>query len=104
MVIDVNIVTAWFAAAATILTPAGYLVARISKLIRRLETLESWTRKQQHDIESSQEGRSILITGTLACLKGLQEQGCNGAVTKSINEIEAYLVREAHKGKSARCA
>ena len=32
-----------------------------------------------------------------ACLKGLQEQGCNGPVTEAVNRIEEYLNKKAHE-------
>ena len=38
----------------------------------------------------------ILTRGILACLKGLQEKGCNGPVTETANEIERYLNQKAH--------
>ena len=49
---------------------------------------------EQKEIRAEQ---VILTRGILACLKGLQEQGCNGAVTEEINEIESYLNEQAHK-------
>ena len=38
----------------------------------------------------------ILTRGILACLKGLQEKGCNGPVAEMANEIETYLNQKAH--------
>lgn len=34
--------------------------------------------------------------GTLACLKGLAEQGCDGAVTEAIAKIEKHINKNAH--------
>ena len=34
--------------------------------------------------------------GILACLKGLQEQGCEGDVTVAINRFEKHLNEKAH--------
>ena len=39
----------------------------------------------------------ILTYGVLACLKGLQEKGCNGPVTEAANKIEHYLNQKAHE-------
>ena len=39
----------------------------------------------------------LLTRGILACLKGLQEKGCNGPVTETANEIERYLNQKAHE-------
>lgn len=45
--------------------------------------------------EISEEQR-ILTSGMLACLRGLQEQGCNGPVTAGIKEIETHINDKAH--------
>lgn len=52
--------------------------------------------KNRHDkdMEESRETDKVLIKGILACLKGLQEQGCNGPVTKGIKDIETYLINK----------
>lgn len=39
----------------------------------------------------------LLTYGVLACLKGLQEKGCNGPVTEAVNKIERYLNQKAHE-------
>ena len=39
----------------------------------------------------------LLTYGVLACLKGLQEKGCNGPVTEAVNTIEKYLNQKAHE-------
>lgn len=39
----------------------------------------------------------LLTYGVLACLKGLQEKGCNGPVTEAVNKIEKYLNEKAHE-------
>lgn len=44
--------------------------------------------------------QTVLTRGVLACLKGQQEQGCNGPVTEAINAIEKYLNEKAHKVES----
>lgn len=40
--------------------------------------------------------QTLLTYGVLACLKGQQEQGCNGPVTEAIGKIEKYLNQKAH--------
>ena len=45
------------------------------------------------DIRTEQ---TLLTYGVLACLKGQQEQGCNGPVTEAIGKIEKYLNQKAH--------
>ena len=52
--------------------------------------------KQDEDIKSIQEELTVLTYGVLACLKGLKEQGCNGAVTDAIDKTERFLNKKAH--------
>ena len=55
--------------------------------------------EQRHkkDMLAVNEELCIMTYGILACLKGLQEQGCNGPVTRAINDIEKHLNKNAHK-------
>lgn len=52
--------------------------------------------KLKEEMEDSKEERTILLQGLLACLKGLQEQGCDGPVKKGIEDIEEYLIKKTH--------
>ena len=36
---------------------------------------------------------------TLACLKGLKEQGCNGPVSAALDKLEKHLNQAAHEGE-----
>lgn len=53
--------------------------------------------KQDTDIKAIKEEQTILTQGVLACLKGLQEQGCDGPVTQAITRIENHINKQAHK-------
>ena len=53
--------------------------------------------KQDTDIKFIKEEQLLLTQGVLACLKGLQEQGCDGPVTTAIKQIERHLNQQAHK-------
>ena len=53
--------------------------------------------KQDTDIKFIKEEQILLTQGVLACLKGLQEQGCDGPVTVAIKQIERHLNQQAHK-------
>ena len=53
-------------------------------------------KKQDEDIKSMKEELTILTYGVLACLKGLKDQGCNGAVTDAIDRTEKFLNQKAH--------
>ena len=51
----------------------------------------------EDDMKESREERQLMIFGLLACLKGLNEKGCNGPVTDAINTIEKHLNKKAHE-------
>ena len=53
--------------------------------------------KQDTDIKFIKEEQILLTQGVLACLKGLQEQGCDGPVTTAIKQLERHLNQQAHK-------
>lgn len=64
-----------------------------------LFTAFKWYVKQkkiEKDVNEMKEEQCVLTYGILACLKGLQEQGCNGPVTESILAIEKHLNKKAH--------
>lgn len=88
--------------AETIITGVSVLVAIIS-LLKYYNKAHGWflgkdTKEDDQDdeIQSIKDEQEILTKGLLACLKGLQQQGCNGPVTKGIKEIEDYLNEKAH--------
>ena len=105
-----TIITAGSVVTATIL-----LVQRFAKGVRWFDKQERQSidiedLKTQHDadvnklenemseqIRKNNEELQILTRGILACLKGLQEKGCNGPVTETAREIEEYLNTKAHK-------
>lgn len=60
----------------------------------RLDNLEQ---HHNQDIKAIKDEQTVLVYGVLACLKGLQEQGCNGPVTKAIEKLEKHLNIEAHR-------
>ena len=54
--------------------------------------------KKQHeeDVKTVRAEQTLITYGVLACLKGLREQGCDGAVTDAIAKFEKYLNQAAH--------
>ena len=75
---------------------------------RQSVDIESLKQKHEDDIEALKQvlaedmqginrEQQLLTYGVLACLKGLQEKGCNGPVTEAIDRIETYLNKQAHK-------
>ena len=82
----------------TIVTVAAVLAA-IFAILRYYNKGYDWVKtqaKQEDEIKSIKEEQQLLTTGILACLKGLREQGCDGAVEDAINQIEAHLNTKAH--------
>ena len=94
----------------TVITAAA-VVGAVVALITYFAKLVRWVDKQKKQDSEIQELKShhfddvaaikaeqaLIIYGQLACLKGLQEKGCNGPVTEAINRIEKHLNKEAHK-------
>ena len=83
-----NIITA-----AGLITAAGVIFGAIAWAIRFVDRQKA----QDKEIHNIKEEQTVLVYGVLACLKGLQEQGCNGPVTKAIEKIEKHLNIEAHR-------
>lgn len=54
--------------------------------------------RQEHvsDVRKIQKEACLHTYGILACLKGLQEKGCNGPVTEAIDKIERHINKQAH--------
>ena len=80
------------------------IVSYFSKVVRWVDKQNEQDAKidalEQHhdsDIKELKEEQTLLVYGVLACLKGLQEKGCNGPVTETIDKIEKYLNEQAHK-------
>lgn len=80
-------------AIASIITALGVILGLIFAVYKWYLKQE----KQDDDIKSIKEEQFLLTQGVLACLKGLQEQGCDGPVTQAIKKIETHLNQQAHK-------
>ena len=82
----------------TIIT-AGAVLAAIIAIAKYYNKSYDWVKnqtKQEEEIKSIKEEQQLLTTGILACLKGLREQGCDGAVTEAITSFEDHLNKRAH--------
>lgn len=66
--------------------------------LRKLHTEDANSiREQQQEYRKTINSELQLLTyGILACLKGLQEQGCDGDVTAAISKFEKHLNEKAH--------
>lgn len=58
-----------------------------------INELKSLHQKDQGGI---QEELTLVVYSLLACLKGLQEQGCDGPVSVAVEKLEKHLNQKAH--------
>ena len=94
----------------TIITAAAVIGAAVT-IIKYYNKAHSWVERQNEqddeiralrknhdeDVAMIKKEQAIIVYSQLACLKGLQEQGCNGPVTDAIKHIEKYLNKKAHE-------
>ena len=100
MYIDTNsIITA-----ASILTAMGVLVGILVAVIKFIahpkeqdEEIGRIKKVHADDMKAINKEQCLITYGLLACLKGVQEKGCNGPVTEAINKIEKHLNQQAHE-------
>ena len=78
---------------AGVITALGVIFGLVFALYRWYLKQE----KQDKDIKEIKEEQILMTQGVLACLKGLQEQGCDGPVTLAITKLENHLNKQAHK-------
>ncbi len=82
----------------TIIIAASLLSAMVVIFTAIFSVYRWYLRQNQQDkeIENVKAEQCLLTYGILACLKGLQEQGCNGPVTEAISKIEKHINKQAH--------
>ena len=83
----------------TIVTIASIITA-IGVIFGVIFAIYKWylkQEKQDKDIKIIKEEQFFLTLGVLACLKVLQEQGCDGPVTIAIKQLENHIDKQAHK-------
>ena len=92
--------------AAGVISAIGVLVGVLVKLVHWVdnqkaqdEKITDLEAKHEADMKGMREETQMLMYGILSCLKGLQEQGCNGPVTEAVNKLEKYLNAKAHESK-----
>lgn len=78
---------------------AGSLLTAVVVIFSAIFAVYKWYLKQNQqdvEIERVKSEQCLLTYGILACLKGLNEQGCNGPVTEAIDKIEKHINKQAH--------
>lgn len=88
MYIDLETIVMWGKVAGALITIFSLVFAVYRWYLKQ--------NKQDVEIKSMKAEMCLLTYGLLACLKGLQEQGCNGPVTEAINRIEKHINKQAH--------
>lgn len=90
--------------AGAVLGAATALITALVKFIRWMDRqnkqdadIKSLRTKHNDDMDVVKQEQTLIVYGLLACLKGLQEKGCNGPVTEAINKIEKHLNEKAHQ-------
>ena len=101
--------------AAAVISAAVVIVSTFAKIIRRADRvtgmekeLERMAKHHEEDVTRLEkradkrfseiyEELTLICYGLQACLKGLQEQGCNGPVTDAIEKMEKHINQKAHK-------
>lgn len=89
--------------ASVLVGALGALAAVVYKIIKWFQAQEKQTKdiealrgQEKKDIQSIKDELCLLTYATLACLKGLKEQGCNGPVTEAIGKVEKHINQSAH--------
>ena len=83
-----------------IITTVAGVITALGVIFGVLFAVYKWylkQEKQDKDIKAIKEEQFLLTQGVLACLKGLQEQGCDGPVTNAIKQLETHINKQAHK-------
>lgn len=54
-------------------------------------------KKQDKELAAIRKEQTLICHGILACLRGLEEQGCDGPVHEALNKLEKHLNQAAHE-------
>ena len=111
-------VVAILAGIAGLITPLTYLIAKLTKPIKKMakdtesnkaeidkinEEVKKFKAELKADIKSNNdfahENRTITMKSLIAILEGLEEQGCNGSVTKTKKELISFMAKNMRGGK-----
>ena len=52
---------------------------------------------QDKELAAIRREQTVICYGILACLRGLQEQGCDGPVHEALDKLEKHLNKAAHE-------
>ena len=83
-------------ALTAIIAAAVSAIKWFQKQERQSEDIEDLRKKQAHDIQELMDEQCLMSYAMLACLDGLKQLNCNGAVTEAHNRLEKHLNQRAH--------
>lgn len=66
---------------------------------KQSKDIEELRKKQAADIQDLKDEQCLMSYAMLACLDGLKQLNCNGAVTEAHNKLEKHLNQRAHDQK-----
>ena len=81
------------------LITAGAVLSAGILLLTTYNRVYRWTLRPKapdRELSAIRKENTLLTYGVLACLKGLEEQGCDGPVHEAIDKIERDLNLRAH--------
>lgn len=90
----VSVLAGLIAALVTAIKRRAKEKEKVAELAKRIDENEKQTAAVRRNCHEEQ---ALIIYGLLACLKGLQEQGCDGPVTIAIAKIEKHINQKAHE-------
>ena len=88
---------AFVGAVIALVTYFSKVVRWVDKQSKQDEEIKKLKEHHEEDIAAIKVEQTLLVEGILACLQGLQEKGCNGPVTETIDKYKTYLNTKAHK-------
>ena len=75
----------------------GYKIFKwFEKQEEQTKQIEEIKKEEKEHKQELNDELCLLTYAILACLKGLQEQGCNGPVSEAITKVEKHINQKAH--------
>lgn len=78
---------------AAVLTALGVIGGGVVWCLKFVER----NRRQDKELAAIRREQTLICYGILACLRGLEEQGCDGPVHEALNKLEKHLNQAAHE-------
>lgn len=77
---------------------AAYAVIKwFQKQEKQTVDIEELRKKEEQDLKELRDEQCLISYAMLACLDGLKQLNCNGAVTEAHNKLEKHLNQKAHR-------